>query len=172
MALTLYDAATPIFARGLNSLSGLIDTAVGHGVDEAAIMEARLAPDMRPFPSQIQMASDAAKGAVARLTGVAAPSMPDEEASFAELKDRIGRTLAFIESVDRSAFDGAETRDVVVKVPGHELRFHGQGYLTSFAIPNFYFHVSMAYALLRQAGVPLGKQNFLGRIEMIGGPLG
>jgi hypothetical protein len=172
MAFTLYDAATPIFARGLGSLSGLIDTALAHGVDEAALLQTRLAPDMRPFSSQIQMASDAAKGAVGRLAGVAPPSMPDEEASFAELKDRIARTIAFIEGVDRSAFDGAEAREVVVKVPGHELRFTGQGYLTSFAIPNFYFHVSMAYALLRQAGVPIGKQNFLGRIDMIGGPLG
>lgn len=117
---------------------------------------------MRPFPAQIQMASDSAKNAIARLAGVEAPAMADTEASFAELKDRCRRTIAFIEGVDRSAIDGAEDREVVLKFgKGMGYRFTGRDYLTNFALPNFFFHVTMAYALLRAERVTLGKADFL-----------
>jgi len=130
-------------------------------------MEARLAPDMRAFPAQFQMASDSAKSAVGRLTGVTAPSMPDTEASFDELKDRCRRTIEYIESVDRSAFEGADERAMELKFPnGMGYRFNGRDYLTGFVLPNFFFHVTTAYALLRAAGVSVGKPDFLQHLGM------
>jgi hypothetical protein len=162
MAFTLYEASAPVFARALSNVDAWLDKALADGKNEAALMQARLAPDMRPFPAQIQMASDSAKNAIARLAGIEAPSLPDTEASFAELKDRCRRTVTFIEGVDRSALDGAEDREVVLKFPnGMGYRFSGRDYLTGFALPNFYFHVTTAYALLRANGVALGKPDFL-----------
>lgn len=164
MSFGLYDASAPVFVRALTALSALLDKAQAQGFDEAKLLEARLAPDMRPFPAQIQMASDSAKGAVARLTGTENPSMADTETSFAELKARIEATIAFIRSVEPSAFEGGEDRDVVLKFPGGEQHFKGGAYLTGFALPNFFFHVTTAYALLRAAGVELGKRDFLGGV--------
>jgi len=162
MSFTIYDASAPVFTAALTNMQAWLDKALDDGKDEAALMEARLAPDMRPFPAQFQMASDSAKGAVARLAGVDAPSMPDTEASFAELKARCQRTIDFIQSVDRSAFDGAEERQVVLKFPnGSGYQFTGRNYLTGFALPNFFFHVTTAYALLRANGVSVGKPDFL-----------
>lgn len=161
MSFGLYDASAPIFLRALTTLSALMDKALAQGFDESALLHARLAPDMRPFPNQIQLASDSAKGAVARLTGTENPSMADTEASFAELKARIEATMAFIRSVDRSAYEGGEDRDVVLKFPGGEQHFKGGAYLAEFALPNFFFHVTMAYALLRAAGVEIGKRDYL-----------
>ena len=162
MSFGLYDASAPVFVRALTNLSALMDKALAQGFDEAKLLEARLAPDMRPFPNQIQLASDSAKGAVARLTGTDNPSMADTETSFAELKARIDATLAFIRSVEPAAFEGGEDRDVVLKFPGGEQHFKGGAYLTGFALPNFFFHVAMAYALLRAAGVEIGKRDYLG----------
>ena len=163
MAFGLYDASAPVFVRALTNLSALMDKALSQGFDETKLMEARLAPDMRPFVNQIQLASDSAKGCVARLTGTENPSMTDTETSFAELKARIDATLAFITSVDRAAFEGGEDRDVVLKFPGGEQHFKGGAYLTGFALPNFFFHVTTAYALLRAAGVQIGKRDYLGK---------
>ena len=167
MTFSIYDAASPILVRGLTNLSGFLDKAKAEGFDETVLMQARLYDDMRPLSSQIQLASDSAKGAVARLAGVDNPSMADTEASFAELKDRIARTIAFIESVDPAAFDGAEARPVTLKTPKRELNFEGAGYLTSFALPNFHFHVTTAYGILRKEGVPLGKMDYLGRLALV-----
>jgi len=167
MSFSLYDAAVPIFVRGLTNLSGFLDKALAEGLDETALMAARLHEDMRPLPAQIQLASDSAKGAVARLAGVDNPSMADTETSFAELKDRIARTIAFIESVEPAAFEGAETRPVTLRTPNRELNFTGAGYLTSFAVPNFLFHVTTAYGVLRKEGVPLGKLDYLGRLDLV-----
>jgi hypothetical protein len=129
---------------------------------ESALLEARLAPDMRPLPAQYQMASDSAKNALARLTGTDAPSMPDTEQSFAELKDRCDRTIRYLESFDAGALAGSEDREVVITFPnGMGYRFIGSEYLAGFALPNFYFHVTTAYAILRNAGVQLGKPDFL-----------
>jgi hypothetical protein len=162
MSFSLYQASAPVFVRALSAMPAWIDKAMAEGRDEAAIMEARLAPDMRPFPAQIQMASDSAKGAIARLAGMEAPSMPDTEATLSELKARCARTIAFIEGVAPSAFDGAEDRTVELKFPnGMGYRFNGAEYLTGFAIPNFFFHVTAAYALLRAEGVAVGKPDFL-----------
>ncbi|GLS02615.1 hypothetical protein GCM10007859_26430 [Brevundimonas denitrificans] len=167
MSLAVDTLAASMFLRGLNVLSGLIDRAVEAGLDEAVLMEARLAPDMRPFPDQVRMAAFSARSCVARLTDQPWPKTDDAEASLAELKETVALSIAFVEGVDAAAFEGAETRRIELRFPGVELNFEGQGYLTSFALPNFYFHLSMAYALLRQAGVPLGKRDFLGQIELI-----
>jgi hypothetical protein len=162
MSFTIYDASAPVFTAALTSMQAWLDKALGEGKSEADLLEARLAPDMRPFPAQIQMASDSAKGAIARLTGVEPPPMPDTEASFAELKTRCQRTIDFIQSVDRSAFEGGDDREVVLKFPdGSGYRFVGRDYLTGFALPNFFFHATTTYALLRAHGVGLGKPDFL-----------
>jgi hypothetical protein len=162
MSFTIYDASAPVFVRTMTNIESWLDKALAEGKNEAALLEARLAPDMRPFPAQIQMASDSAKNAVARLAGIEAPAMADTETSFAELKERCRRTTAFIESVDRSALDGAEDREVVLKFPnGAGYRFIGRDYLTAFALPNFFFHATTAYALLRAQGVAMGKPDFL-----------
>jgi hypothetical protein len=162
MSFTIYDASVPVFVNVLTNMEVWLDKALAEGKGEAVLLEARLAPDMRPFPAQIQMASDSAKNAIARLAGIEAPAMPDTESSFAELKDRCRRTVAFVNSVDRSALDGAEAREVVLKFPnGMGYRFAGREYLTGFALPNFFFHATTAYALLRAQGVGLGKPDFL-----------
>jgi hypothetical protein len=162
MSFTIYDASAPIFVNGLASMRAWLDMALAQGKAEDVLMQARLAPDMRPLPSQYQLASDAAKAAVARLTGVPAPAMPDTETSFADLKGRCQRTIDFVQSVDRAAFDGAEDRPVIQKFPsGAGFTFTGRTYLIGFALPNFQFHVTTAYALLRASGVDLGKRNFL-----------
>lgn len=162
MAFGIYEASAPVFVRALNNLSAILDKAIQQGFDEQTLLNARLAPDMRPLTAQIQLASDTSKGAVARLAGVPNPPMADTEATVAELKDRINATLAFIRSVEPSAFDGAEDREVVLKLPSGEMQFNGAGYLTGFALPNFFFHVTTAYDILRNAGVQIGKLDFLG----------
>lgn len=167
MSLALDHVATSMYLRGLNVLSGLIDRATESGLDEAALMEARLAPDMRPFPDQIRMAAFSARSCVARLTDQPWPKTEDTEASLAELKATVTLSIAFVEGVEAAAFDGGETRRVELRFPGVELNFEGAGYLTSFALPNFYFHVSMAYAILRHLGVPLGKRDYLGQLDLV-----
>ena len=162
MTFSIHEASAPVFIRALTNLSNMMDKAIAGGADEAALLAARLAPDMHPFPRQIQMASDSAKGAIARLAGVDVPSMPDTETTFAELKGRIEKTIAFIKSVEASKFEGSEDREVVLTFPGNSLTFTGTQFLTGFALPNFFFHASMAYALLRANGVALGKMDFLG----------
>lgn len=167
MSLAVDTLSTSMFLRGLNVLSGLIDRAVESGLDEAALMEARLAPDMRPFPDQIRMAAFSARSGIGRLTGQEWPTTDDSEATLAELKTTIALSIAFIEATDAAAFEGGETRRIELRFPGVELNFEGAGYLTSFALPNFYFHLSMAYAVLRHAGVPLGKRDYLGQLALV-----
>lgn len=161
MTFSIHDATVPVFAATLRNMSAWLDKAATEG-SEAELLEARLAPDMRPLPAQFQMASDSAKNAMARLAGVEAPSMPDTEASFAELKERCAKTVAYVESFDAAALAGAEDRAVTLKFPnGMGYEFTGQAYLTGFALPNFFFHATTAYAILRAAGIGLGKPDFL-----------
>lgn len=161
MSFTLYEASAPVFIHSLQNMSAWLDKAVGEKA-ERELIESKLAPDMRPLPAQFQMASDSAKNAIGRLCGIEAPSMPDTEATFAELKDRCARTIAFIDSVAPGDYTGAETRTVALKFPnGMGYQFTGSAYLTSFALPNFFFHVTTAYAILRAAGISLGKPDFL-----------
>jgi len=175
MSFTTHDASAPLFVNALTDMRNWLDKAQSGAsaeTSEASLLEARLAPDMHPLPRQYQMASDAAKGAIARLAGLEAPAMADNETSFAELQARCDRTIAWINSVDPAAIAGGATRDVVLKFGnGMGYRFKGAAFLTAFAIPNFMFHVTTAYAILRSAGVPLGKADFLahlGNPESIG----
>jgi len=162
MSFSIYDASAPVFTHALTNIQAWLDKALADGKSEAALIEARLAPDMLPFTSQIQISSDTAKNAIARLLGVEAPSMPDTEKTFAELKARCQKTIDYINSFDRAAFDGAEARAVQLKFPnGMGYNFTGAQFLTGFALPNFFFHVTTTYALLRKEGVNLGKPDFL-----------
>ena len=161
MTFDIYDASIPVFANGLRNMSAWLDKAAAEKA-EADLLGGRLAPDMRPLPAQYQMASDSAKNAAARLAGRDLPAMPDDEASFAELQDRCARTIAYLESIDRAALADAAEREVVLSFPnGMGYRFTGRDYLTSFTLPNFFFHVTTAYAILRASGVSLGKPDFL-----------
>ncbi len=163
--LTYHMASAPLFTRGLKAMSNLLDKAVAGGMSEADIMEARLAPDMLPLPAQIGIASDTAKGAIARLAGVENPVMADDAATVADLKERLAKTVAFIDSVAASKFEGAADREIVLKFPQIEMHFRGHEYLPQFALPNFYFHVTMLYAILRMKGVALGKGDFLSTMD-------
>ena len=162
MSFSIHHASAPVFEAALTNMLAWLDKAQEQGVDEAKIMEARLAPDMRPFPFQFQAASDAAKGAVARLSGGEAPSMPDTESSFDELRERLKKTLAYIRSVPAQDYEGGSDRRVELRFPnGMGYGWQGADFLTGFALPNFFFHVTMAYALLRANGVEIGKPDFL-----------
>jgi uncharacterized protein len=161
MEFNMWSASVPVFVNSLTNMRAWLDKAAAEK-DESALLEARLAPDMRPLPAQYQMASDSAKNALARLTGTEAPSMPDTEQSFAELRDRCDKTIAYVKGFDAASLEGSEQREVVLKFPnGQGYRFNGADYLTGFALPNFFFHVTTAYAILRNAGVSLGKPDFL-----------
>ena len=167
MSISMYAASAPVFLRMLGNLDQLLEKAEANakerGFDPNVLVTQRLAPDMRPLSAQIQLASDSAKGVMARLSGGAAPSMPDTEATIADLRTRISNTIDYVKSVPASAIDGSEEREVVLKFPNGERKFTGLAYLTGFVIPNFLFHVTTAYAILRHNGVPLGKMDFLGR---------
>jgi hypothetical protein len=167
MPISMYSASAPIFLRMFDNLLAIMDKAEAdakaRGYDVSVLVQARLAPDMRPFSTQIQLASDSAKGAMARLSGQQPPSMADTETTMEELRDRIRKTVDFIKSVPAESMDGSEERDVVLKTPGGDLPFKGLNYLTGFVLPNFLFHVTTAYAILRHNGVPIGKMDFLGR---------
>lgn len=166
MTLSMYQASVPVLVRQLRALSDLLAKGEQHareaGVDPRALLEARLAPDMFPLPRQVQIATDMAKGGVARLAGRDVPAYADEESNFAELRARIEKTIAFIESVPADTIDGSEDRDITLVIAGNEMPFKGQPYLLHFVLPNVFFHATAAYALLRHKGVPLGKRDFLG----------
>jgi hypothetical protein len=161
MPFDIYRASAPVFVTAMGNMKAWLDQAAA-AKPEAELFDAKLADDMKPLPAQYQFASDSAKNAIGRLIGGDAPSMPDTEASFADLRARCDKTIAYIESVDPQAFADSASREVVMKFPnGTGYRFTGADYLTRFALPNFYFHVSMAYAIFRAQGVPLGKPDFL-----------
>lgn len=161
MTFSLYEASAPVFVASLTNMRAWLDKAAAEG-DGAALIEARLAEDMRPLPAQFQMASDSAKNCIARLAGIEAPAMADEEASFAELRERCDKTIAFIDSVDPAVINAGEDREVTIRFPnGMGYNWIGRDYLTGFALPNFFFHVTTAYAILRAAGISLGKPDFL-----------
>jgi hypothetical protein len=163
----MYQASSPCFARMLRNLSVLIDKAEAHctakKIEPSALTTARLFPDMFPFTRQVQISCDTAKGAVARLAGVDIPKHEDTEQTFAELKARIAKTLDFIESIPAAKIDGSEDREIVLPMRSGERRFKGMQYLLGFAYPNFYFHVTTAYNLLRHNGVEVGKTDFIGK---------
>lgn len=164
--ITLHSASLPVLQRQLTALLGWLDRAEAHaqarGFDTANYLQLRLAPDMLPFVSQIRIASDTAKGCAARLSGSTPPVFEDNETSLAELRERVRRTLDYLASVPAEQIVGSEGRAISIPLRNREpLQFDGLGYLQHWALPNFFFHCSMAYALLRHAGVALGKADFL-----------
>lgn len=169
MAVSVYDASIPGLVRGLTNLSAILDKAAAHAAarkfDPSILLQARLFPDMHPLVRQVQIACDTAKGAAARLSVREIPKHEDSETSFAEIQARIRKTLDFVESVTPEAVAGAESRQIVLKFPTNTLNFNGLSYVTQYVLPNFYFHSSIAYALLRNSGVELGKRDFLGAIQ-------
>lgn len=166
MSFSMYAASVPVFTQILNSLAAIIDKAETHAngknIDPAALLQARLYPDMFPFLRQIQVATDFAKGCSARLAGVEVPRYDDTETSFAELRERIARTVAFINDLPRDAIDASAQRDIVTGSGAKVREFKGQDYLVHYAMAHFYFHATTAYALLRHNGVDVGKKDFIG----------
>jgi len=167
MTISMYQASAPRFANMLRNLAALIEKADAHcaakKIDPAAITAFRLYPDMFPFTRQVQIACDTAKGAVARLAGVEIPKHDDVEQTFAELKSRIAKTIDFVESVPAAKIDGSEEKEIVLAMRSGERRFKGMQYLLGHAYPNFYFHITTAYNILRHNGVEIGKADFIGK---------
>jgi len=165
MALSMHSATVPVFVRNLQNLLTWLDKAQAHadarGFDAVNYLQLRLAPDMLPFIKQIQIASDTAKGCVARLAGVDIPKWDDNESTLDDLRGRIRRTLDYVQGFDEPRLAGSDTREVVLTLRSGEVRFAGQRFVEHWALPNFYFHVTTAYALLRHAGVALDKSDYL-----------
>ncbi len=168
MSISMHAASVPVFTQMLGSLSTLLHKAESHAeqrkIDADALLQARLFPDMFPLRRQVQIACDFARGVSARLAGVEVPASPDTEKSFADLQALIDKTLSFIGSLSPSQFDKSELREIVTR-PGtpKEKRFNGQAYLLSYGLPQFFFHVTTAYALLRHNGLELGKGDYMGK---------
>jgi hypothetical protein len=166
MTISMYSASVPLFQRSLAGLSKVLEKGAAFAetkkIDQAVLLQARLAPDMFALARQVQIASDTVKGCVARLAGAEAPSWPDTETSFAELQARIARTLEYLASFAPDQIDGSEERPVTLKMRTGDIHFTGYSYLGGFAIPNVMFHCAIAYAILRHNGVELGKRDFLG----------
>ena len=167
MSLSMHSASVPLLTQMLTALSGVLEKAeadaAARKVDPAVLLQYRLAPDMFPLLRQVQIAADFAKGTAARLAGVEVPSWPDDEATFEQLQARIRKTLDFLASLDAGQFAGSDAREIVLR-PGtdKEKRYDGRTYLLNYAVPQFLFHVTTAYAILRHAGVGIGKTDFMG----------
>lgn len=168
MAFSMYSASVPAVMQIFNSLTAILDKAAAHcaakKIDPSVLLNFRLAPDMFPLSRQVQIMADLAKGMAARLAGVEIPSYPDTESTFDELKARIAKTKDFIKSIPQSKIEGSEDRSVTLKVGGNDMTFKGSQYLVNFVFPNFYFHATMTYAILRHCGMELGKRDFLGGV--------
>jgi hypothetical protein len=166
MTFSMYSASVPVFKQILNSLSAIIDKAEAHAsekkIEPAALLQARLYPDMFAFVRQIQVAADFAKGASARLAGVDVPSYEDNEQSFPELKERIAKTIAFIDGLPRDGIEASAQRDITTGSGAKMKQFKGQVYLAHYALPHFFFHATTAYDILRHNGVEVGKKDFVG----------
>ncbi|MDB5806832.1 MAG: hypothetical protein JWN73_4154 [Betaproteobacteria bacterium] len=166
MSISMYQASIPVFVRMLTTLSKLLTKAQAHAeakkFDPNNFLAMRLAPDMLPFSKQVQIACDAAKLFCVRVTGLEVPKFDDDEASIAELQDRINKTVGILKNMPRDAIDGTEEKPITFKVGGQDVTFSAQDLLFNFATPNVYFHVTTAYDILRHGGVELGKKDFLG----------
>jgi uncharacterized protein len=166
MSLSMYESSAPVFARMLNNLTAILKkaeaSAEARKIDPSVLINDRLAPDMFPLTRQIQIATDAAKGCVARLAGVEVPSYPDTETTFPDLYARIAKTVAFIEGVDAAAMEGTADKSYTIKMRTGDLTMTGRELLLNFANPNFYFHITTAYLILRHNGVDVGKPDYLG----------
>ena len=171
MPQTMSNASVDAYVRGLNVLSAIIDKAAAYAeakkFDPNIYVTMRLRPDMMTFGRQVQVASDQAKGGAARLAGVEPPKFEDNEATLPELKARIAKTLDFIGGLDRKAIDASGDRDIVFPQGQNKMKMKGADYLAQLSLPNFYFHVTTAYGILRYAGVELGKRDFLGAVQAV-----
>jgi len=168
MSLTVHAATVEPFLHALANLSKILDKAIAFRTEksiEAGVLEGlRLTPDMFPLRRQVQLTSDFAKNSAARLAGLEPPKFPDEEQTLEQLKERVDRTLAWLRTVTPAQLEGAETRHLVIPLRTRTLEMDGLPFIQKWALPNFYFHLTMTYALLREAGVALGKQDFLGGV--------
>ncbi len=167
MSNAVYDLAIAAMLRSLRNLDAIVGKAEAHveadkNLDAETLLRARLYPNMRPFLFQVQVATDTAKGAAARLSGKPVPSWPDEEQTFADVHARLGKAIDYLSGFTPADFDGAEQRPIELKVGPRTINFTGTSYLSTFVLPNFFFHVTTAYAILRHNGVPIGKGDFLG----------
>lgn len=166
MPLSMYQASVPRFINILGNLSSILDKAQAHveakKITDASLTSFRLFPDMLPMARQVQIACDTAKGVVARLAGVDIPVFEDNEQTLADLKARVARTIAFIQTISPEQIDGTEDKDIVTKRGEKETHYKGMQFLLGHAIPNFYFHVTTAYNILRHNGVEIGKRDYLG----------
>ncbi len=166
MAISMYQTSAPRFVHMLKNLSAILDKAQAHAdakkIDVLALTAFRLYPDMLPMTAQVQIACDAVKGCMARLAGVENPKHEDTEKTIADLKARIAKTIAFVETIKPAQSDGTEEKPITLKIGGQDMTFPGQQYLLAFAYPNFYFHIVTAYNMLRHNGVEIGKRDFLG----------
>jgi uncharacterized protein len=164
--MSIYDATIPVFEQLLNALSAVIDKAKEHAegkkIDAAALTTARLRPDMFPFVRQVQVACDWTKNVGARLVGAEPPKFEDNEATFDDLKGRIAKTLAYLKSLNRADIDAGGDKTIVFPMGGNKMKMKGADYVNHLALPNFYFHVTTAYGILRHNGVDIGKRDFIG----------
>ena len=170
MTVSMFTASVPVYTQFLTSLSAILKKAAAHAeakkIDPSIFINARLSPDMYALARQVQIATDHAKGSLARLAGVEVPSYPDTEATFDELEARIQKTLAYVKTFKPEQIDGTEGKEIVLTFGTQKFPFNGQTYLIQFALPNFYFHTTMAYAILRENGVDVGKRDFIGELPM------
>jgi hypothetical protein len=171
MSFSMSQASLPTFEIGLNALSAILDKAeafaVAKKIDPAVLLNTRLAPDMFPLVRQVQVATDLAKNGAARLAGVEPPRYEDKETTIAELKARLAKTVAFVRSLDPKQIDAAADRQITFPLgPSNKGEMRGDDYLNHFVLPNVYFHLAAAYAILRHCGVEIGKQDFLGAIPL------
>ena len=166
MSLSMYQASVPVFIRQLGNLSTILGLAASDAetrkIDPSVLLNARLAPDMFPLSRQVQIACDGASAGTALLAGIDAPSFADDETSFAELQARIAQVQTFLQGIGAAQLDGSEERTVTLSRRGKDTHFQGQAFLLDHVLPNFYFHVTTAYAILRHNGVAIGKRDFLG----------
>jgi hypothetical protein len=166
MSLSMYRLTVPVFQRGLGTLKTYLDKAEIYarekGIDSATLVSARLAPDMLPLSGQYQRVTDTAKLAVARLTGIDAPKFEDDETTISQLRERLAKTEAFLASIAPDAIDGSNDREVTISPGGKKTVMRGDEYIATFALPNFYFHIATAHAILRNQGLPVGKMDYLG----------
>ncbi len=165
MQENIYNFTVPLFINNLTGLKNILRKAKEHGLNEQALLADRLAPDMFPFIKQVQVACDNAKGATARLAGLEAPTFEDTEASLDELQTRIDKTIAYVQSVDQALFAEAATRRITLPYFGGKY-FTGFDYVRDYVLPNFYFHISMAYALVRKNEVPVGKMDYVNNLTL------
>jgi hypothetical protein len=168
MSLSMYQASVPVFVRALKNLTGVLHKgeafATARKIDPAVLISDRIAPDMFPLLRQVQIATDIARRGVARLAGVEPEKFEDNEKTFADLYDRINRTIAFLESFRPQQIDGTEDKQISFEVGGKKMNFTGTGMLMNFSIPNVFFHATVTYAILRHNGVEIGKSDFLGNL--------